>query len=74
MLWNLNTLIMKSLEMNALENIQGGTGCSHYCHKSGGFSLGLVVGISLSLGCLLNVGIVAGVAISGGHKSCGHGC
>ena len=62
---------MKTLEMNALENIQGGTGCSHYCH--GGFSLGLFAAISLSLGCLLNVGVVAGVSISG-HKSCGRGC
>jgi hypothetical protein len=65
---------MKTLEMNALENIQGGTGCRHSCH-GGGFSLGLFAAISLSLGCLLNVGIVAGVAISGGgHKSCGRGC
>lgn len=65
---------MKSLTMNALENIQGGTGCKHSCH-GGGFSLGIVVGLSLSLGCLLNVGLVAGVAISGGgHKSCHRGC
>jgi hypothetical protein len=63
---------MKTLQMNALENIQGGTGCSHSCH-SGGFSLGLFAAIGLSLGCLLNIGIVAGVSISG-HKSCGRGC
>ena len=63
---------MKTLEMNALESIQGGTGCRHSCH-GGSFSLGLFAAVSLSLGCLLNVGIVAGVSISG-HKSCGYGC
>lgn len=66
---------MKTLELNALEAIQGGTrSCRHSCH-GGGFSLGVIVGISLSLGCLLNVGVVAGVSLSGGgHKSCGRGC
>jgi hypothetical protein len=63
---------MKTLQMNALENIQGGTGCSHYCH-GGSWSLGLFAAVSLSLGCLLNIGVVAGVSLSG-HKSCGHGC
>lgn len=62
---------MKTLTMSALENIQGGTGCRHYCH--GGFSLGIIVGVSLSLGCLLNVGVVAGVSLTS-HKSCGKGC
>ena len=65
---------MKTLEMNALENIQGGTGCSHYCHKSGSWSLGILVGVGISLGCLLNIGIVAGVSITSTHQSCGHGC
>jgi hypothetical protein len=66
---------MKTLEMNALENIQGGTGCRHSCHGGGGFGLGILVGVAVSLGCLLNVGIVAGVSLSySGHKSCGRGC
>ena len=65
---------MKTLEMNALENIQGGTKCKHSCH-GGGLSLGIVVGVAISLGCLLNVGVVAGVSLStNSHKSCGRGC
>ena len=62
-LWRIQKLaIMKSLDFAAMENIQGGGGCSSSCNPCCG-GLSLAVAVAVSLGCFLGIGVGIGIKL-----------